>query len=362
MNRIWKFRGSAWALSALLALAACGGGGVDDAGSSSTPVVGTPVIALQPAATTVDDGASASFSAAASGDATLGYQWLRNGVAVAGATTTTLTLTASYADNGAAYSLRASNGAGSATSNPATLTVRPLLPTVSQAPQAASAVAGATQTFSVATSGGTQPLAYQWQRDGVDIPGATAASYTTPALTAADNAASFRVRIDNAAGSVLSAAATLGVGSAFGQLVVTGPGAANVGGGGALNPAALGASSSAAPVCSAEADGQTRCTSTLNLGWSESSSERVLVMLYSSGYLSPGMAAGTGINGINLTYSTSGAFGLSLVCTQFTGGCDFGALGIVLDLTQRTLTFNNTPGVSIGAGGGAVLLNGTLRY
>lgn len=361
MHQISKLRGSAWALSALLWLAGCGGGGGDGT-TSAVAVAGAPVIAQQPAAATVDDGGSVSFSAAASGDATIAYQWLRNGVAIAGATATTLTLTASYGDNGAAYSLRASNGAGSTTSNAAALTVRPLLPTVASAPQSANGVVGATQTFGVTMSGGTQPLRYQWQRDGVDIAGATAASYTTPVLAAGDDAAVFRVRVDNPAGSVFSTAATLSVGSAFGQLVVTGPGTTNVGGGGSLNPAALGGVSGAAPVCAVEADSQTRCTTTLTLGWNESSSERLLVMLYSSGYPSPGVAAGTGINGINLTYSTSGAFGLSLVCTQFTGGCDFGALGIVLDPAQRTLSFNNTPGTSIGAGGGAVLLNGTLRY
>lgn len=48
--------------------------------------------------------------------------------------------------------------------------------------------AGASASFSV-TATGAPPLAYQWQRDGVDIPGATGPNYATPALTLADSGA-----------------------------------------------------------------------------------------------------------------------------------------------------------------------------
>ena len=48
------------------------------------------------------------------------------------------------------------------------------------------------------------PLAYQWQRNGVDIAGATAASYTLAAPQLADNGARFRVDVANDAGSVFS--------------------------------------------------------------------------------------------------------------------------------------------------------------
>ena len=41
-----------------------------------------------------------------------------------------------------------------------------------------------------------------------DIPGATQASYTTPAATLADHQRQFRARISNSAGSLNSAAAT----------------------------------------------------------------------------------------------------------------------------------------------------------
>ena len=49
-------------------------------------------------------------------------------------------------------------------------------------------------TFSVAANvinGDRALLAYQWQRDGVDLPGANEASYTTPALRNTDVGAKF---------------------------------------------------------------------------------------------------------------------------------------------------------------------------
>src|SRR5207237_1056507 len=55
---------------------------------------------------------------------------------------------------------------------------------------------------------------YQWQKNGTTIGAATAASYTTPATTAADSGAQFNVVVSNAAGSVTSNAAALTVNAA----------------------------------------------------------------------------------------------------------------------------------------------------
>jgi hypothetical protein len=65
-------------------------------------------------------------------------------------------------------------------------------------------------TFSV-TASGTAPLSYQWQKGGVDISGATLASYITPAATTQDNAAQFRVVVSNSVGTATSSVATLTV-------------------------------------------------------------------------------------------------------------------------------------------------------
>jgi poly(3-hydroxybutyrate) depolymerase len=58
---------------------------------------------------------------------------------------------------------------------------------------------------------GNSPLTYQWQKNGVDIPGATANWYTAPATTLADNGATFRAVVTNGSGSATSTATTLTV-------------------------------------------------------------------------------------------------------------------------------------------------------
>ncbi len=52
---------------------------------------------------------------------------------------------------------------------------------------------GQTATFSVSTE--DPSLEYQWQKNGIDIPEATNASYTTPALVVADTGTSYRARV-----------------------------------------------------------------------------------------------------------------------------------------------------------------------
>jgi hypothetical protein len=81
-------------------------------------------------------------------------------------------------------------------------------PAITNQPASSSVVRGAAATFTVVASG-TAPLAYQWQKNGSNISGATAASYSTPATTTSDNDSTFAVAVSNSVGSVTSSAATL---------------------------------------------------------------------------------------------------------------------------------------------------------
>ena len=68
---------------------------------------------------------------------------------------------------------------------------------------------GLTATFSV-TAAGTS-LHYQWKKNGTAIPGATAATYTTPATQFSDTGTTFSVTVSNSSGSVTSNSAKLTV-------------------------------------------------------------------------------------------------------------------------------------------------------
>jgi hypothetical protein len=95
-------------------------------GSATSPVARLtilfpPVITIQPISQTVLIGASASFSVAAQGTEPLSYQWRRNGLTVSGATASILVIGSAQTGNAGTYTVRVSNSAGSALSDPAVL-------------------------------------------------------------------------------------------------------------------------------------------------------------------------------------------------------------------------------------------------
>jgi len=166
-------------------------------------------IVTEPADVTVTAGATATFSVVAKGKQPQ-YQWRRNGSDIANATSASHTTAATVAgDSGAVYSVIVTSGARTLTSRNAVLTVQ-VPPAISTQPTSISVQEGQTATFSVvATGSGT--LSYQWRRNGTNVSGASASSYTTPAAVLADSGAQFSVVVSSSAGSVTSNAATLTV-------------------------------------------------------------------------------------------------------------------------------------------------------
>jgi hypothetical protein len=97
------------------------GGVVCDSGSTGVPA---PTITTQPTAQSVAVGATATFTVAATGSGTLGYQWYRNGSPITGGTSASYTTAATVAtDNGASFSVLVTNAGGAVISNAVTLTV-----------------------------------------------------------------------------------------------------------------------------------------------------------------------------------------------------------------------------------------------
>jgi uncharacterized protein DUF1573/ASPM-SPD-2-Hydin domain-containing protein/immunoglobulin I-set domain protein len=178
---------------------------------TTSPVA--PSITTQPANQTIFAGQTATFSVVANGTLPLTYQWLKNGTAISGATSSSyMTPAEMTSDSGALFSVVVSNSAGSATSNNAGLTVNPdpVAPSITSQPASQTITVGQTATFSVGASG-TAPLSYQWQKNGSAIAGAISSTYTTPAETISDSGAQFAVVVSNSAGSTTSNTAVLTV-------------------------------------------------------------------------------------------------------------------------------------------------------
>ena len=99
----------------------------------------------------------------------------------------------------------------------------PVGPTITTQPVNQTVTAGETATFAV-VAGGTAPLSYQWQKGGVNIAGATSASYTTAVTTTANSGTTFDVVVSNTAGTVTSVVVTLTVNAAaVGPTITTQP-------------------------------------------------------------------------------------------------------------------------------------------
>lgn len=192
--------------------------------SAAAPLIllGAPALTLQPQGATVALGQPASFAVAATGDA-LKYQWLKNGVAIAGATSADYTTPAAEAsDNGAVFSVIVYNNAGLVISNGAVLTVTApaTAPTIRNQP-VDQTINDAESTIIVTEVDGSRPLGVQLQRlvgsTWTDLGTALSTSsllpvaVQTPTLAAADSGAQFRVVFSNTAGNVATRAVTVTV-------------------------------------------------------------------------------------------------------------------------------------------------------
>ena len=166
---------------------------------------------MGPNNTTVIQGNNATLSASASGNPVPSLQWRRNGTDIAGQTGSSYTVTnAQYpADDGAVFSLVASNACGMVT-NSATLTVI-VPPTISVQPVSLVVTSTQSATFSVTAVGVPNPT-YQWYFNNSPIGGATSSTYNLASATSA-NIGTYKVTVNNAAGSVTSSNATLIVNS-----------------------------------------------------------------------------------------------------------------------------------------------------
>jgi hypothetical protein len=131
-----------------------------------------PVILFPPQSRTNNPGTPAALYVSADGTGPLAYQWRKDGVNLSGATSPELRLSGVSASDAGAYDVVVT-GFGSNTSAPAALVIinyaTNQIPTITSAPQSRANFPGTTASFNVGV-GGSGPFAYQWRKDGGNLP------------------------------------------------------------------------------------------------------------------------------------------------------------------------------------------------
>ncbi|RYZ21858.1 MAG: hypothetical protein EOO16_11420 [Chitinophagaceae bacterium] len=176
-------------------------------GADEGTACAVPVITAQPQQVDACENSAATFSVTATGTG-LTYQWRKNGGNIVGATNATYTIGAAGMATAGSYDVVIGSTCGSVTSNAVQLVVNPLTNIGAQPVDQVSCVGG---TASIGVGAGGVGLAYQWRKNGVNIPGATQSFINFNGITAAD-AAAYSVVVTGACGAaVTSNAATLTV-------------------------------------------------------------------------------------------------------------------------------------------------------
>ncbi len=152
-----------------------------------------------------------SLNALVIGAPPLAYQWRFDGTDLAGATQPTLRLTNVTSASAGLYSVVVSNRLGVLEGEVAQLAVEPVpfAPAIVKSPASQAVWAGTNVTLSVEVSASPAP-AFQWQRNGQDISGATGSAYTIP-YAVPGHAGTYRVVVSNLEGTATSADALLTV-------------------------------------------------------------------------------------------------------------------------------------------------------
>ena len=161
-------------------------------------------IVTQPANQSVCVTANLTFTVGATGTG-LSYQWRKGGVNIGGASSTSYTITSVTVGDAGNYDVVVSGSCGTVTSNTAVLTVNAATAITSQ-PASQIVCIGANVPFTIVATG--SGLNYQWRKGGVNILGATSASYTITGVTAGD-AGNYDVVVSGSCGTITSSTAIL---------------------------------------------------------------------------------------------------------------------------------------------------------
>ncbi|MFH1050274.1 MAG: immunoglobulin domain-containing protein [bacterium] len=166
-----------------------------------------------PADASVCNGTDHTFEITASTDpdATLEYQWRKDGITIDGATMDELTITGVDATDAGVYDcvVTVVPGGKSKTSLPATLSVLDAVAITTQPVDQTVAEGNPFTLFVTAT--GEAPLTYQWLKDDVEITGATEATYSVTSASISIDGGIYICNVTNICGTVATNPVTVTV-------------------------------------------------------------------------------------------------------------------------------------------------------
>jgi uncharacterized delta-60 repeat protein len=186
-------------------------GSVASANATLT-VYSPPAIMVPPLSQTVGISSNFTLSVFATGVPAPAYQWFKDGTSLPGATAFSWTVSNAQSSDAGGYCVVLTNVVGSVTSSLANISVQYFAPSIVAQPAGQVVLVSSNFTLTVGASG-SAPLACQWRKDGADLPGAGATSYTVTGAQTNDSGA-YTVVVTNFQGGVTSAVACINVGYA----------------------------------------------------------------------------------------------------------------------------------------------------
>lgn len=160
----------------------------------------------QPVAQSVPTGQPITLNVGVSALATVSYQWRKNGQPIAGATSSTYTVSSTFPGDSGSYDVIVSSRANTVISFPARIAVVSPLIVVRQ-PEGQAVELGGSFTLSVAATG-AGAVTYQWRKDNRPLPGATGAALFVSRATRSDTG-SYDVMIADGVSAAVSGAAEI---------------------------------------------------------------------------------------------------------------------------------------------------------
>jgi hypothetical protein len=172
-------------------------------------VINSPVsISSQSTTSSVCEGGSITLSVTAGGSAPIAYQWFKGNASIAGAISSTYTISSASTSDAATYYCQVKNDCDSLMSSPIVLSILQS-PAITAQSATSNACVGSSANFSV-TATGNLPLSYQWYKDNQAISGATNNTYAISS-TSTSSAGIYYCVVSNSCGSVSSPNMTLSI-------------------------------------------------------------------------------------------------------------------------------------------------------